>query len=110
MNRYVMIHRLRGPAILLLIGVVALLHQLNIIDNFWHWFWPLLLITLGVLLLVERAILASEGGYPATPYPGATPPGAIDPNAATSVPAYPGQPEANFPTRTHNPEDEGGLS
>lgn len=63
MNRYIMIHRLRGPAILLLIGVLALLHQMGAIPYFWRLFWPLLLILIGGLLLAERAALASEG-YP----------------------------------------------
>lgn len=73
MSRYIMIRRLRWPAILLLIGVVALLHQAGLIAHFWRLFWPLLLIMLGVLMLAERAALAAEGGYPASccgvPYP-----------------------------------------
>ena len=62
MNRYIMIRRLRGPAFLLLIGVIALLHPMGIIHGFWQLFWPLLLILLGVLLLAERAALAADGG------------------------------------------------
>ncbi len=73
MSRYIMIRRLRWPAILLLIGVVALLHQAGMIAHFWRLFWPLLLIMLGVLLLAERAALHAEGGYSASccgvPYP-----------------------------------------
>ena len=76
MNRYILIRRLMGPAVLLLIGVLALLHQADIISSFWHLFWPLLLILVGVLKLAERAALANEPysdipytGYP--PYPGA---------------------------------------
>jgi hypothetical protein len=66
MNRYIMIRRLRGPAILLLIGALALLHQTGAIPHFWRLLWPLLLITWGVLLLAERAALAAEG-YPIVP-------------------------------------------
>ena len=33
MNRYILIRRLRGPAILLLIGVIALLHQTGIVST-----------------------------------------------------------------------------
>jgi hypothetical protein len=66
MNRYILIRRLRGPAILLLIGTLALLHQMGAIPNFWRLFWPLALITLGLLMLAERAALASEG-YPIFP-------------------------------------------
>jgi hypothetical protein len=78
MNRYILIRRLMGPAILLLIGVLALLHQADIIGSFWHLFWPLLLILVGVLKLAERAALANEtfqdapyAGY--QPYPGSYP-------------------------------------
>jgi hypothetical protein len=66
MSRYILIRRLRGPAILLLIGTLALLHQLGAIPHFWRLFWPLLLITLGLLMLAERAALASED-YPIFP-------------------------------------------
>jgi hypothetical protein len=72
MNRYILIRRLMGPAILLLIGVLALLHQADIIESFWHLFWPLLLILVGVLKLAERAALASEP-YPEVPYAGYPP-------------------------------------
>ncbi|MGO8757082.1 MAG: LiaF transmembrane domain-containing protein [Terracidiphilus sp.] len=65
MNRYLMIRRLRWPAFLLLVGVIALLAQFDILT--WGQSWPLFLIVLGVLLLAERAALAVEG-YP--PYPG----------------------------------------
>lgn len=104
MNRYIMIRRLRFPAILLLIGGISLLHQTGVIDHFWHWFFPLLLILLGVLMLAERAVLASEGDYPQGPYPGQPCSGAIDPRAATGVPPYPGQPEAFIPP---HPQDSG---
>jgi hypothetical protein len=93
MSRYIMIRRLRWPAILLLAGVVALLHETGAIDHFWHLFIPLLLILLGVMLLAERAALAAEGGYPpypgapyaGAPYPGAPYPGAVDPMAGQPV-------------------------
>ncbi len=70
MSRYILIRRLRGPAILLLIGTLALLHQLGAIPYFWRLFWPLLLITLGLLLLAERAALAAEDDplYPGAPW------------------------------------------
>ena len=64
MSRYILIRRLRGPAILLLIGVLALLHQAGVIEHLWRLFWPLLLIMLGVMLLAERAALAAEGDSP----------------------------------------------
>jgi hypothetical protein len=75
MSHYIMIRRLRGPAILLLIGGVWLLHATGLINHPWGWFWPLLLILIGVFMLAERAALASEGGYPVMPYPGQPYPG-----------------------------------
>jgi len=67
MNRYMLIHRLMGPAILLLLGITALLHQAGVVK--WHLFVPLLLILIGVIKLAERAALASEPP-PQQPYPG----------------------------------------
>ena len=75
MNHYIMIRRLRLPAILLLVGVIALLDQTGVLHHFWHWFIPLLLILLGVMMLAERAALATDGGFPQTPYPGQPYPG-----------------------------------
>lgn len=94
MSRYMLIHRLRGPAFLLLLGVIALLHQTGVVHHFWHWFWPLALILWGVLLLGERAALEMEGypqAYPDAPYAGAPygqPPAAgpgPDPTPSTSI-------------------------
>ena len=68
MNQYYLIRRLRGPAVLLLLGILALLQTAGVIHSFWDLFWPLLLIMLGVLLLAERAALAAEGGYPLWPF------------------------------------------
>jgi hypothetical protein len=77
MNRYLLIRGLRWPVIVLLIGVLALLHQFGIVPHFWRLFWPLLLITFGLQLLAERAALAEEG-YPDTPWPTAAYPGAVN--------------------------------
>jgi hypothetical protein len=65
-SRYILIRRLRGPAFLLLVGVIALLAQADILR--WSQSWPLFLILAGLLMLAERAALAAEG-YPQ--YPGA---------------------------------------
>ena len=75
MNRYILIHRLRGPAILLLISVLALMDHLELIHHFWSWFWPLLMITIGALMLAERAAFASDDSFSQPPYPGAPYPG-----------------------------------
>ncbi len=97
MSRYILIRRLRGPAFLLLIGIVALLHQSGLVYHMWRLFWPLALILWGLLLLAERAALELEGyppPYADTSYPGgpyAQPPVAGVPPAPGSaiVPANP---------------------
>jgi hypothetical protein len=83
MNRYFLIRRLRGPAFLLLVGVLALLSEMHILS--WGRSWPLYLILGGVLLLAERAALAGQD-YPPPPYPGAPYPGAVDPSAPQPQP------------------------
>ena len=106
MNRYILIRRLRGPAFLLLIGVLALLHSAGVIHSFWRLFWPLLFILMGVLLLAERAVLATDDGPLSSLYPGA-----IDPRAATGVPPYPGQATAIVPASHDFEKDpDGGQS
>jgi hypothetical protein len=89
MNRYILIRRLRGPAILLLLGIVALLHEADLVDG-WSLFFPLLLILIGVLKLAERAALAAAGdapGYPGvSPYPYGVQPGVAQPGTSI-VPA-----------------------
>jgi hypothetical protein len=112
MNRYILIRRLRGPAILLLIGVIALLHSTGLIHSFWHLFWPLVLILLGVLLLAERAALASEGGDFGWPYSGAHNRGAVDPSGTTGVPPYSEQSTSIVPASSHDfgKNPDGGQS
>jgi len=95
MNRYILIRRLRGPAFLLLLGIIALLHQTGAVYHFWRLFWPLALILWGVLLLAERAALEMEGypqAYPDAQYPGGYPQGPIagtgpSPSATSILPA-----------------------
>src|ERR1039458_4334599 len=60
MSCYILIRRLRVPAFVLLVGVIALLAQAHILG--WDKSWPLYLILAGVLLLAERAALAAAGG------------------------------------------------
>ena len=87
MSRYILLRRLRGPAFLLLVGVIALLNQAGILS--WGHAWPLFLILAGVLLLAERAAFASDGytTYPGVPYGGA--------------------PQANPGTTPQSPQDTG---
>jgi Domain of unknown function (DUF5668) len=102
MSRYILIHRLRGPAFLLLIGVLALLHQMGVLDHFWRLFWPLAFILGGLMLLAERFALNADG-FPPMSYPGA--PG-------TGVPAYPTQPAPQNPAQSTAivPADSHGLN
>jgi hypothetical protein len=60
--------------------------HLELIHHFWSWFWPLLMIVIGALMLAERAALANDDSYP-PPYPGAGYPGAPYPGQG-----YPGVP------------------
>jgi hypothetical protein len=94
MNRSFLISRLRWPLFLLLIGVIALLHQMHLL-TWWH-SWPLFLIFWGVMLLLERAAIKDEdlppyqgsytGAYPGQ-YPGSYP--GSYPGAATGVAGAP---------------------
>ena len=112
MNRYILIRRLMGPAILLLLGSVALLHQADLVS--WNIFVPLLLILIGVLKLAERAALAAaddepllKGAYPG-PYAGTA-----SQYAGTVVPQTPPQAEAtnaSVPPQDFGRGPEGGQS
>jgi hypothetical protein len=83
MNKYILIRRLRGPAILLLLGTVLLLWQAGLVE-FWDIFFPLLLILIGVLKLAERAALAAAGDELPYPYGAGVNP------APAGAPAQPG--------------------
>ncbi len=58
MNQWAMIRRLRGPAYLILTGVLFLLQQWNILSLSKS--WPLFLILAGLLRLAERAAWTAE--------------------------------------------------
>lgn len=66
MNRYIFLHRIKGPVMILVFGVTALLDQWHILT--YGQSWPLYLIVFGVLQLAERAAWA-EAQYPGQ-YPG----------------------------------------
>jgi hypothetical protein len=108
MSRYILIRRLRWPAILLLLGVVALLDEIGAVHHFLSLFLPLLLILLGGLMLAERAALAVEGGYPPpfdAPYSGAADP-------AAAAPGQPSSGSAIVPAASHDLDkySDGGRS
>jgi hypothetical protein len=96
MNRYLMVCRLRWPALLLLTGVIALLNQMDVLS--WGHAWPLYLILLGILALAERAALAAEPvppagypyGYDAGAYPAPGVPYAAQPAANPAPQTRPG--------------------
>lgn len=73
MNPYIFIHRIKGPAMLLVFGITALLNEWDIIS--FGRSWPLYLIVFGVLQLAERAAWSqyqqqyAQGQY-AGPYTG----------------------------------------
>jgi hypothetical protein len=100
MNRYLVVCRLRWPAMLLLTGVLALLNQADILS--WGHSWPLYLILFGLLALAERALLAADPppGYPYAGYPAGVNPGVPPQDFSAqgfSNQPYPNQPYANQP-------------
>jgi hypothetical protein len=92
MNRYMIICRLRWPALLLLTGIIALMDQAHILS--WGRAWPLYLILLGVLALAERAALAQQPP-PVAPYDYAY--GAGYPSGYAAQPGPYGAPGAPVP-------------
>jgi hypothetical protein len=111
MNRYILIRRLRGPAILLLLGTILLMHEAGIVD-FWSLFFPLLLILIGVMKLAERAALAAAGdeAYAGSPYPYGAAPSAAAPNAAATGTAQPGASIVPAAAPDYGKGPEGGQS
>jgi hypothetical protein len=94
MNRYMMIRRLWWPVMLVLTGVLALLHQMDVAR--FSRTWPLYLIFWGVLKLAERAAINEAdmlpypdpmGGPYAGPMAGAGPVAGAAPmqTASTSI-------------------------
>ena len=126
MNRSILIRRLRGPAFVVLLGIMALLSQADILH--WGQSWPLLLILAGVLGLAERIALSADGGYPQTAFPSAAPgaptpwSGAQYPGAhysaqaaaanapASAAPAQPGTAMVPAPPQSLEKYTEGGQS
>jgi hypothetical protein len=111
MNRYILIRRLTGPCILLLLGVVALLHQADLVS--WNIFVPLLLILLGLLKLAQRAALAMAGDEPAYPgysgysgYPYGVPP--VAPPTTQPIPQPAGTSIVPVQPQTPGSGSEGG--
>ena len=92
MNSWYQIRRLRGPAILILIGVLALLDQWHILS--FGKSWPLWLIFAGLMTFAERAAWAADHAAQAQQPPYPQPPYAqpIDPQSTAWTQAAPQQP------------------
>lgn len=56
MNQYLLLRRLRGPLLIVTIGVMALLDQYGVLS--FGRSWPLILIVIGILMLAERVALS----------------------------------------------------
>ena len=80
MNPYLFIHRIKGPAMLLVFGITALLNEWDILT--FGKSWPLYLIVLGVLQLAERAAWSQyQQQYVQAPYAG------VDPGVGAGAPS-----------------------
>lgn len=103
MNPYIFIHRIKGPAMLLVFGVTALLNEWDIIS--FGRSWPLYLIVLGVLQLAERAAWSqwqqqqyAQGQYAAQTAPGSGAPPAPPSSSSLAItpPSLPPDPDRRF--------------
>jgi hypothetical protein len=105
MNPYIFIHRIKGPAMLLVFGITALLNEWDILS--FGRSWPLYLIVLGVLQLAERAAWAQYQQQHVGPYvtpagePGVVPgaPSSAPPPSSSIVvspPSLPDDPDRRF--------------
>jgi hypothetical protein len=107
MNPYLLIHRIKWPAMLLVFGVTALLDEWNLIS--YGKSWPLYLIVLGVLQLAERAAWSqwqqqqyAQGQYAAQGPPAGVGPAGNTPPASSSLVVSPPQPPDD-PGRRYGP-------
>lgn len=89
MNSYVFLHRIKGPAMLVVFGITALLDEWDILS--YGRSWPLYLIVFGVLQLAERAALAQwqQSQAAQVAYGGSVPPAAAPSNPSLSITPQP---------------------
>lgn len=107
MNRYVFLHRITGPVILLVFGVTALLDTWHVLS--YGESWPLYLIAIGLLQLAKRAAWAQMEVPPPPPagyagYPGG--PGAGAGNYAPYQGPYQGQYQGPSQGQPQGPTDQ----
>lgn len=77
MRSSIPIRRLRGPAFVILVGLIATLDQWHILSVLRS--WPLLVILAGVFMLAERAATREPGPAPRESQPGDGEPGFTGP-------------------------------
>ncbi len=100
MNNSAYIRAIRGPVLLIVLGVLMLLdHRTEL--SFWQT-WPLLLVTGGLLVLAERAAIR-ENPWTAP----ATGSGFVPPPATMNYRPF-GQPDPTPTTPAREHESEGG--
>jgi hypothetical protein len=87
--------RIMGPAMLLTIGVLFLLDDSLHVASFWHGTWPVILLVVGAVKLMQGS--ASAEGHIPSLAPGTNPPGGPIPPGppAPSVPPVPPTSEVN---------------
>ena len=76
---YLFMRAVRGPVVLIVMGVLFALDHSGVID-FWRT-WPVLIILIGVMKLIERLLAPPIPAYapppPAMPYSPGPPPGGV---------------------------------
>ena len=105
MNNSAYIRAIRGPVLLIVLGVLMLLdHRTEL--SFWQT-WPLLLVTGGLLVLAERAAIRENPWTAPAAGAGFTPPPSSPPPPTTMSYRPFGQPDPGAPTapaRENEPE------
>ena len=106
MNNSAYIRAIRGPVLLIVLGVLMLLdHRTEL--SFWQT-WPLLLVTGGLLVLAERAAIRENPWTAPAADSGFTPPPPSSPPPPSTINYRPfGQPDPDAPT-THAAGNEPG--
>jgi hypothetical protein len=88
MNQYILLRRMRGPIMLLVFGITAILAEYTRIG--YSESWPLYIIAWGILKLAENAILAQHPpstlpGYSGYPPQAGYPPATGGPTTTTAI-------------------------